>query len=745
MYLSKNHFFNKLKTLYLKDSIMQFWASYLIVIMIPLFIVIFGFKSSFNIIEDDLTSSNLNRMINSKNLIDADIKSMELKILQVSRDTQISLLSEEKNINGQFYLNAFKTIREYDNIMRYATSDLITDSYVYMANSNYVIYKSALYSSENFSKYIKDEYNFTNEEWKKFCLRNNSAYYISINGHLQYIKTLIDEDNNEIIGAIVCEINQDRLKKLLNIDDNSNKSVFIYDNNDNLIWCVDKLGKNDFIRNNMEFNKTISYVDNMVLLNVKSDVNGWKIKSAIPENIILEKLNNIKLLVIILIVLAIIIGIIVSLYMSIKKGRPINDIFNIYGDSFNCKNIGEIVSKIVRSNKELIQEIENEKPMLKHAFFNRLVKGDFINDKEIEILAKKIDLNINNSNFRVISFRIFMNNDLYEADYQTMEEVQIISHLIQKEINDKFNDMVWFYEKDYLTTLAIINTNIDIETIKEISSDIHDKIYSECSIDSTWGISHSCNDILKLWRACEEANVANSSCAEERIIVYNRNLEDKNKFYYPELLEEQIINAIHSGDKINTNKLLDMLYVQNIQKRHIEKKNLKKLTKKIYNTITSNFTFALTDELKKKIDINFNNIDISENDCFNNIKDICKEICNAYLKKKDSNRSRLINDIVSYINKEYSNPNLGLAIIASSFNISEGYVSTIFKNNVGINFAEYVEKVRITKACESLLSSQIKISDIAEMVGYNSVQSFRRAFKKVKGISPKELRSKYNK
>jgi YesN/AraC family two-component response regulator len=96
---------------------------------------------------------------------------------------------------------------------------------------------------------------------------------------------------------------------------------------------------------------------------------------------------------------------------------------------------------------------------------------------------------------------------------------------------------------------------------------------------------------------------------------------------------------------------------------------------------------------------------------------------------------------VNYIDEEYINSNLGLALIASKFNISEGYVSTIFKGSMGVNFADYVEKVRIDSACNLLENSNDTINTISEKVGYNSVQSFRRAFKKVKGISPKELRN----
>ena len=72
--------------------------------------------------------------------------------------------------------------------------------------------------------------------------------------------------------------------------------------------------------------------------------------------------------------------------------------------------------------------------------------------------------------------------------------------------------------------------------------------------------------------------------------------------------------------------------------------------------------------------------------------------------------------------------------------MSESYLSTLFKEQSGGNFADYVEMLRIEKACELLQNSANTVNDVAEAVGYNSVQSFRRAFKRVKGVSPKKLR-----
>jgi len=168
-----------------------------------------------------------------------------------------------------------------------------------------------------------------------------------------------------------------------------------------------------------------------------------------------------------------------------------------------------------------------------------------------------------------------------------------------------------------------------------------------------------------------------------------------------------------------------------------------KLNNRIMLSFSSNFNLSPEAEGEMlKLNGLIKNSEDFESDYFGQLKLICHYLCGEIQKKKTCNRNKLIQKIVNYINEQYMDSNIGLSLIASKFNISEGYVSTIFKGDMGVNFTDYVEKVRIDCACELLENSNYTISDIAEQIGYNSVQSFRRAFKKVKGVSPKELRNK---
>lgn len=94
-----------------------------------------------------------------------------------------------------------------------------------------------------------------------------------------------------------------------------------------------------------------------------------------------------------------------------------------------------------------------------------------------------------------------------------------------------------------------------------------------------------------------------------------------------------------------------------------------------------------------------------------------------------------------YVDENFCRGDLSLIQIAEKLEIHEKYVSRVFKTEFGENLSAYVEFRRIEKACELLQSTNMLIAEIAEAVGYSSDLSFRRAFKKLKDISPATYRN----
>jgi AraC-like DNA-binding protein/ligand-binding sensor protein len=87
-----------------------------------------------------------------------------------------------------------------------------------------------------------------------------------------------------------------------------------------------------------------------------------------------------------------------------------------------------------------------------------------------------------------------------------------------------------------------------------------------------------------------------------------------------------------------------------------------------------------------------------------------------------------------------SHDELSLGMIAGMVKVSAGYFSELFKKATGINFVEYVARLRVEKAKFLLQQPDVRISEVAFEVGFQSLSQFNRAFKKYAGMTPGEWR-----
>ncbi|MGC8887362.1 MAG: helix-turn-helix domain-containing protein [Verrucomicrobiia bacterium] len=83
-----------------------------------------------------------------------------------------------------------------------------------------------------------------------------------------------------------------------------------------------------------------------------------------------------------------------------------------------------------------------------------------------------------------------------------------------------------------------------------------------------------------------------------------------------------------------------------------------------------------------------------------------------------------------------------LADVAKYVNSSPYYFCKIFKKYTGINFTDYVSRIRVERAKNLLMNPNIRICEIAFEVGFQSLTHFNRVFKRTTGLSPTEYRSR---
>ena len=115
-------------------------------------------------------------------------------------------------------------------------------------------------------------------------------------------------------------------------------------------------------------------------------------------------------------------------------------------------------------------------------------------------------------------------------------------------------------------------------------------------------------------------------------------------------------------------------------------------------------------------------------------------ISNQVFIQQENSESPVIKRAKEYI-YEHQAEKLSLGHVAKAVNMSAFYFCKMFKRVTGINFTDYLSRVRIEKAKNLLLNPNLRVSEIAFEVGFQSLTHFNRVFKKLLGQSPTDYRA----
>ena len=112
----------------------------------------------------------------------------------------------------------------------------------------------------------------------------------------------------------------------------------------------------------------------------------------------------------------------------------------------------------------------------------------------------------------------------------------------------------------------------------------------------------------------------------------------------------------------------------------------------------------------------------------------------SYDSRDDSDYGERVRELLDYIDKNHTDPNLSLTSVSEHFGFSYSNLSHWIRSHAGITFTGYLDKLRIEHAKELLAASSFTIDQVASQVGYTNASTFTRSFKKYEKISPGQYR-----
>lgn len=126
------------------------------------------------------------------------------------------------------------------------------------------------------------------------------------------------------------------------------------------------------------------------------------------------------------------------------------------------------------------------------------------------------------------------------------------------------------------------------------------------------------------------------------------------------------------------------------------------------------------------------------------IKEQTENVLMSAMVFRDSRTGNQYGDMIrqakEYIEHNFASPTLSLSDVAAQVNLSPSHFSTVFSQETGQTFKEYLTDLRIARAKELLRTTVLRSFEVADQIGYNDPHYFSFVFRKTTGLSPKEFR-----
>ena len=389
-----------------------------------------------------------------------------------------------------------------------------------------------------------------------------------------------------------------------------------------------------------------------------------------------------------------------------------------------CRVIDKSIAKIKRreesriKQKELTQRLKEITPILEKEVILELIYNTKDSLKKFEEYKEMLDIKGNEFMFILLNKKF---KEKFSDEFFFRVRDKINDFPIGVIAYNGFKNMIFLVLGNNLKEINQKELDDSLEDLKkEFKSKFGKEIYYTKS-----EISSDLRDLNQLYNKSREAFLSGE-------------LKTEN---YPYKREKNIITKIIEKDYEPAQAAFSELFNYLINKKNCDPEEIKGYLRRFIIFLNRrlieyyNKEDAVIDISKLEEEIRMiNDLDKLELYFNNLLEDIIKDLSSNETDQK----VEVIERVKEYIRENYSE-DISLESVAEYISFSKYYLSKLFKEVEGINYKDYLIKIRMEKAKE-MLKDGGKIKVIAREVGYSDRNYFSRAFKKYTGISPCRFR-----
>lgn len=420
--------------------------------------------------------------------------------------------------------------------------------------------------------------------------------------------------------------------------------------------------------------------------------------------------------------------------------------------SLVCRLRDEILKEQAEKNKSLAAHIAfNENfPQIKSNFIGRLLKGEYTNVPAVLDRAKALKLSLNGPEYLVFALAVddflILTEDMPDRDI----ELLLFSVMnIAEELLAPVGGLVCYSEFEHLIGLCGAK-NLTASLVDGLCKEIQYCIRKYLNLSVSIGIGKTYGSLLDMQKSYSEAITALHSRiykGKNSIIMFNAldTIKKPEVILYPSEEEKEILGCLKSLNLDGIDSVLDTIFAR-FSASSAAPENIRNICCRL---------LVITISCIEEMGINIQNglgahhfNPYREVEKLDVLDDLHKWLRAFFLKalqliqdNKTAKFKGIIKIALQYIEENYQK-DLSLGDIAQVVFVTPNYLSRIFKEEMNINFVDWLNRFRVEKAKSFLAEPGAKTYEVAEKVGYGDYKYFSHVFKKFTGCTPKEFKEK---
>lgn len=470
-----------------------------------------------------------------------------------------------------------------------------------------------------------------------------------------------------------------------------------------------------------------------VLVYRRAEKNDLIVSAVLPEAVVLEDARRLWVTSLVMMVISMLFELALGIYFAWKYSAPVKNLIrNVYlmvnpnetdpseelEDRNEYEHLESGINQIIETNRSMQMTLKEKQERERENFLSYLFSGEFRENEDIVREGALIGLNLESCLYCAASF--------------AMEEPERGAEaLSQKEWK---NVLAFYVGKKSLTVLFGFRSEEDQESLTESIREMEDKLVQALGESHRIGVGRIYQNERDIHFSYKQS-LYSARASKEMATFYSHISQDFNSLYYPAELEDKLVNSTKHGELRQIEQVFAQIREENLTKRclsgsmgRILISNVAATLIRVYNDVIPN------EELDQMVNDILRYSDSSE--ALAVLERQFIHIGEELAKSRESREENYQKRLAEYVEANYSNPQLGVAMAAEAFTLSENYFSQFFKEIMKESFSTYLETLRLNRAKELIDEGTYNLEQIAGMVGYQNSGTFRRAFKRVTGISP---------